>query len=281
MNVLLIGFGDLAMRLAPRLVAADYRVAGLRRSEMAFPDVKMQACDCTNPEPLVPILAGCDAVVVTLTPAAFNEEAYRRTYIAGAQALVDALNQLAVKPARILWVSSTSVYGQSNGEWVDETSETEPESFSGKCLLEAEEIIAAGPVPSTIIRFSGIYGPGRQQLINTVKGGHCAPPGPVKWTNRIHSDDCAGALQHLLDKTRAGDRIAPLYLGTDCEPVPLHEVQRWLAQRLGVSVATVPGRSARRGNRRCRNTLLLNSGYRFRYPTYIEGYGALLQDNDW
>lgn len=278
MKVLLIGFGDIASRLASRLVDSGSTVTGLRRSGGGVEDIQLVAGDCRDTELLEGLLTGQDAVVVTLTPGEFSEQGYRDSYIAGAESLVAALQRLPVKPATLLWVSSTSVYGQNHDEWVDETSDTQPRGFSGQCLLAAERIISAGPVPATIVRFSGIYGPGRGRLLDGVRAGRCVPSQPVKWTNRIHSDDCAGVLEHLLAKARGGDTLAPLYLGTDSAPTPLHEVQHWLAARLGVQLAETEEPGLSRGNRRCSNALLLGSGYRFIYPGYQEGYDALLRE---
>jgi nucleoside-diphosphate-sugar epimerase len=106
-----------------------------------------------------------------------------------------------------------------------------------------------------------------------VRGG----PG---YTNRIHRDDAAGALAHLAARPDA----APCYVGVDCEPATEADVLAWLAARLRVApsdAAPPPARARRaRGSKRCRNALLLAAGYRFRYPTYREGYAALLEARD-
>lgn len=276
LNVLLIGFGDLARRLTPRLLASGCKVSGLRRSSEVVSGVKMISGDCRDRQLLATTLTGQDAVVVSLTPGEFTEQSYQDTYVASACALADTVAAMAVKPKLILWVSSTSVYGQHQGEWVDESSPTQPKGFSGRYLLEAEHIIASGSVPATVVRFSGIYGPGRTRLVEQARRGQSAAAEPVQWTNRIHSEDCAGVLHHLLLRGLGGASLAPLYIGTDCAPVPLHEVQQWLAAQLGVTLTDVVAAGPSRGNRRCSNALLLGSGYKFLYPTYRDGYGALL-----
>ena len=134
MKVLLIGFGDLARRLAPLVAADGSEVSALRRTPGAVPGIRLFSGDCRDGALLRRALQGQDAVVVTLTPGAFTEEAYRDTYVAGARALAEALADGAVKPRRVIWVSSTSVYGQGDGEWVDESSPAEARSFSGRCL---------------------------------------------------------------------------------------------------------------------------------------------------
>ncbi|MCK9563302.1 MAG: NAD(P)H-binding protein [Bacteroidales bacterium] len=275
MKIFLIGFGDIARRLASRLVADGCDVSALRRTAMGESGIRTFRGDCRDEALLAEVLAGQEAVVVTLAPDAFTEQSYRDTYEAGARALARVLTAASAPPRQVLWVSSTSVYGESDGGWVHEATPARPQGFSGRSLLAAEDIIRRQPVPAVVVRFSGIYGPGRTRLVDQVRGGHCAPPRPPQWSNRIHSEDCAGVLHHLIRRQRAGKQLAPLYLGTDCEPVPLHEVHQWLAQRLGVAVVENPD-VAMRANRRCSNTLLLASGYRFIYPTWREGYADLL-----
>ncbi len=275
MKVLLVGFGDLASRLAPRLVADNCQVAALRRSQRGAPGVELFCGDCRDPGVLGKALAGRDVVVVTLTPGAFTEQDYRDTYVGGARALAGAIAS-GPGPGLVIWVSSTSVHGQCRGEWVDEDSITEPRSFSGRALLAAEAVVAGLPVPATVVRFSGIYGPGRTRLIEQVRRGLCAPAQPVQWSNRIHSEDCAAVLHHLIRRHASDQGLWPLYLASDCEPAPLHEVHLWLARRLGVTVTGGAPPGAARGNRRCRNKRLLASGYRFLYPSYREGYDALV-----
>ncbi len=272
MRALLLGFGDLGQRLAARLLRDGWQVTGVRRSRAQVSGVEMIAGDCRDPALLATLLAGRDLVVASLTPDSFTEEAYREAYVASARALAEALAGLADKPRLVLWVSSTSVYGQGEGEWVDEKTPPAPSGFSGRLLLAAERELAAADAPTAIVRFSGIYGGGSKRMLDQVRRGQCAPESPVQWSNRIHRDDCAGVLHHLAALALAGEPLAPVYLGTDCEPAPLHQVHRWLAEQLGVAVAVGNSAAGRRGNRRCSNRLLLESGYRFLYPSYREGY---------
>jgi nucleoside-diphosphate-sugar epimerase len=280
LKALLVGFGDLARRLSGRLLDGGWQVRGMKRNPARVAGVEMCVGDCRDVPALVDALSGVDAVVVTLTPGEFTESAYRETYVESARSLAEALARCADGPRRVLWVSSTSVYGRGDGEWVDEDTPTHPEKFSGRCLLEAEDLIRRAPVPATVVRFSGIYGPGRRRMIGKVAEGEVVPPSPPVWTNRIHSDDCAGVLYHFLEASRAGQELPPLVLGTDCEPATLHDVQCWLAEAMGVTIRGEAPPPGSRGNRRCSNQRLLAAGYRFRYPTFREGYRALLAERD-
>jgi nucleoside-diphosphate-sugar epimerase len=153
---------------------------------------------------------------------------------------------------------------------VDESSPTEPSAFNGEILLEAESVAqAAGGL---VVRFSGIYGPGRDFLLRQIAAGRArCREQPAQWTNRIHADDCAAVLAHLLEL----DRPESLYCASDCRPSPRCEVLDWLARRLG---QPQPAREIDSGGqgKRIDNRRLLASGYDFLYPDYQSGYGALL-----
>jgi nucleoside-diphosphate-sugar epimerase len=175
---------------------------------------------------------------------------------------------------RLLFASSTAVYAQSAGEWVDEASQTAPREFRGRILLEAEELVRTGPFPATVLRLGGIYGPSRTRLLDELRTGR-ARFVPGRFTNRIHRDDAAGALEHLARLPAPED----VYLGVDCDPAEERTVYAWLAERLGAPsprAAEAEPSGRRVGSKRCRNARLLAAGYRFRHPTFREGYAALL-----
>jgi nucleoside-diphosphate-sugar epimerase len=162
---------------------------------------------------------------------------------------------------------------------VDETSPAEPAHFSGTTLVEGERIVLGGPFPATVVRFAGIYGPGRTRMIEAVRSGAAIISTTQSYVNHIHRDDCAGVLRHVMNLGQPD----PFYIGVDNEPVERGAMLRWLAQRLGVPEPPVSregkGESVRamRGNKRCSNARLLTTGYAFQYPTFREGYGALIE----
>jgi len=281
MRVLIAGCGYVGGALAAELVADGHEVFGLRRGAGELPAGVVPVVADLSREVRVALPAGVEAVCYAVAPDEYTDDAYRLAYVEGPRLLLAALAEAGSSPRRILFSSSTAVYGQSGGEWVDEESETRPPGFSGRRLLEAEAALLGGSVPATIVRFGGIYGPGRTRLLESVRRGEARlrPGGPM-YTNRIHRDDCAGALRHLL----LLDEPASLYLGVDCEPAEEREVLCWLARAMGVAAplegqgpAAAAGLPLRpRGSKRCANARLLASGYRFRFPTYREGYAALL-----
>jgi nucleoside-diphosphate-sugar epimerase len=222
------------------------------------------------------LAGGYDVVIATITPGTFSEAGYRASYLAAAEALHSAVVAVESPPKLIIWASSTSVYGDHLGDWVDESATPSAKSFSGRILRQAEQVIAQLPCQSVIVRFSGIYGPGRTRLVEQVASGIGRPVAPTQWSNRIHSDDCAAVFVHLINLHSSGASLHNLYLASDCEPVTQNDLRRWLAARMGVSLqerAVAPAPS-----RRCSNSRLLDSGFSFIYPSFREGYSALLSD---
>ena len=133
-------------------------------------------------------------------------------------------------------------------------------------------------VPGTALRLGGIYGPGRTRLLENVRSGRARyRAGTPRYTNRIHRDDCAGAIAHLMQE----EAPQPLYLGVDDDPAEEVVVLRWLAGVLGApeprpEKGVGAGDRRSRGNKRCQNALLRDTGYTFHYPTFREGYTSLI-----
>jgi nucleoside-diphosphate-sugar epimerase len=275
-SVLIAGCGDLGIALGLRLRASGSDVSGLRRRPEALPAGFLRiAADLGDPGSLE-VLRGqrFGHVVLTGAPGGFEESAYRRVYVDGVRNLLGVLEG---EPG-VLMVGSTGVYHQEDGSWVDEDSPTEPRGFSGRALLEGEAWLRelAG-ARASVLRLGGIYGPGRQRLLSDVRAGRGCPPEPARFTNRIHRDDAAAILEFLLRRQAAGEALHACYLGVDCEPAPMWEVRHWIAGELGVTLDdSLAPSDARGGNKRCSNRRLLAAGYRFIYPDYRAGYGALL-----
>ena len=278
-TTLILGCGDIGMALGRELREAGHRVIGARRHPAALEGSGLEAVavDLTDPATLTR-LPDADTLVYVVSADHFDETAYRAAYLDGLTAVLGEFAGRDTPPGRVFFVSSTSVYAQRDGEMVDETSPTEPSGFSGLVMRKAEQSLIDHALPGTVVRFSGIYGPGRDRLIHQVGEGRVAPSTPIMYSNRIHRDDCAGVLVHLIGRHLAGQALEALYLGSDCEPTPLHEVMAWLATQLKVEATeTIQSPLRRRASKRCDNTRLLESGYRFRYPSYREGYAQVLK----
>lgn len=278
-QVLIVGCGYLGTALGLRLAAVGYEVWGLRRQPEGLPpSIHPVAADLAQPETLRDLPRGMDLVFYTAGSTARTEAAYHAAYVEGMHVLLEALQRQRQRPRRIFLTSSTGVYAQTHGEWVDETSPTEPTHFAGRCLLEGERVLHDGPFPATVLRLAGIYGPGRTRLIDSVRQGTAVTPsGENVYLNLIHRDDCVGALYRLMRLAYP----APLYLGVDHHPVEQGALLRWVAAQLGMPpppFETTPGhlRQARRSNKRCRNQRLVAAGYAFRHRSFRSGYAALL-----
>jgi len=275
-RVLIVGCGYVGGALATRLLVKGHEVFGLRRDPSALPPgvVGLEG-DVSEVEGVGALPAGLDSVVYAVGAKQRDEASYRAAYLDGLGHVLRALTEEGQDPSRILFTSSTSVYGQSRGEWVDESSPTHPRSFAGEIMLSAERLLHGSRFPSTVLRLGGIYGPGRTRLIDRVRGGEAvAVAETASYTNRIHRDDAAGAIAHLL----ALPDPEATYVGVDEDPADTAEVLRWIAERLGVALVETPASdSLPVGSRRCSNAALRESGFRFDYPTYREGYAALME----
>ena len=280
-RVLIAGCGYVGAALGAALDRESHAVFGLRRRAASLPwGVRPIEADLAIPSSLRELPPQLDFVFFLAAPGGRDDALYRGLYVEGLRNLLAALVEQKQRPKRVFLASSTSVYGQKDGEWVDEGSPTEPASFPGRRLLESEALLAAGPFPGTVVRFGGIYGPRRTSLVERLRSGRVVYQAePPRYTNRIHRDDCAGALRHLMQLAEP----EALYVGVDCEPAPEAAVYAWLAGVLGGPPprAGSPDETAdpeRGGNKRCRNARLLASGYAFRYPSFREGYAAVLAE---
>lgn len=263
--VVVAGAGDVGGRLAAlRARAGDEVVALRRRDATPPPGVRAMRADLAGGAGLDRLPRCPDAIVFAAAPDARDEAAYRALFVDGPRRLLDAVGGA---PARFVFVSSTAVYGEDRGEWVDEDTPPRPPAFNGRVLLDAERALAADCHGAVVLRLSGLYGPGRDHLLRRALAGE---PGRPHWTNRIHVDDAAAALSHLLDLSAP----APIYLGSDDAPAREDEVFAWLRGRRALP-AVAPAGGAESG-RRVSNCRLRASGWAPRYPDYRAGYAALL-----
>lgn len=274
-HIALIGCGDIGCRLAALLNNDGAAVHGFRRNAAALPQGitahAMDVCDAASLQVLAD--TAFDYVVITLSPDRFSEETYRQTYVGGLTNILSMLNRSRLR--RLFWVSSTSVYHQNDDSWVDEASATEPQSFSGRMQLAAEQLLAAIP-QACIVRFAGIYRDGSYRLLERMKAGELgAAVSPDPYSNRIHVDDCAGILAHLIRRDAQGLPLERVYVGSDCEPVRYSVLVHWLAQQAGLALKPEGTMAiARAGSKRCSNRRVLDSGYQFRYPDFRQGLQA-------
>ncbi len=272
MRVLIAGCGDVGSILANALLRDGHCVYGLKRNTSSLPrGVLPIRADLLNPATLADLPADIDRLVFMPTPASRDLAGYQAIFIEGWKNLWAGLKQA---PDRTLLVSSTAVYGEDNGAIVNEETEPNPTGFNGQVLLEMEQLAGRCTENLVVVRLSGIYGPGRDRLIRlAASDGLELQRLPPEFTNRIHRDDAAAVLRHLLE-IEAPDA---LYLATDDLPAPRFEVVAWLASMQGhVEPQGLAVENAGQG-KRVSNRKLLESGFRMTYPDYRTGYAAVLK----
>ena len=210
-------------------------------------------------------------MVFTLTPGESSDERYQQVYVQGTSNVLAALKGTGLE--HVIFVSSTGVYAQDKGQKVDEQSETTPVRFSGKRLLEAENLCLASEIPATIVRFAGIYHGKSVRVINDIIAGK---PSTKSYTNRIHREDCSGFIGHLLQMP--SEDLEPCYIGVDSEPVKMDEMKQWLAQQMDCEMPPVVDSIGPAGNKQCSNQRMLATGYVLKYSNYQEGYWPMLKE---
>jgi nucleoside-diphosphate-sugar epimerase len=276
-SVLIVGCGDLGARAGALLHDRGWQVAGVRRSTDRLPaGFTGHRADYTE-EGSLGFLAALepDYLLTTFNPAEMTVEGYRSGFLVAMQNTLAGLG--AHRPRGIIMVSSTRVFAEREGGWVDETSELVGDDPRALAIIEAERALLSSGHTACVVRFGGIYGAPDGRLLARIRRGELCAPEPVRYTNRIHRQDCGGFLAHLLLAMADGVAPEPVYIGVDDDPAPRFEVESWLARELGV--AARPGFRAPEspgGHKRCSNRRLHASGYRLLYPDYRSGYRAVL-----
>lgn len=262
-KILIIGCGFFGSRIGLKLANKNYNVIGVKRSISNIPsEITAISCDIVNNNlKILPLEV--DYIIYCPTPDSYNLNEYNNTYVIG---LKNILNNITIRK-KFIFISSTSVYGQLNGEMVNESSTTKPNSFSGKSILQAENTLSKYIDNYLVARFSGIYGRYKNFTIDKVTKNNIKE---IKaYTNRIHIDDCVGSILHLMFLDNLKHKI---FICSDSKPVLNIELYEFLAKKLGVDLIYNESDKPLRGNKRCSNIRLLDSGYKFKYEDYISGY---------
>jgi nucleoside-diphosphate-sugar epimerase len=276
MHVLVAGCGWLGTAVAHRLAARGDRVTCVRRdparAALAAPGVSWLALDLADPA-AGSRLPRADAIVACQSAAADSEAAYRAAYVDANRVLLDAA---AHRAAPLVYTGSTGVFGQRDGSDVDEGTPPTPASATAEVLAEAERLVlaaAAAGVRASIVRLSGLYGAGRTGMVERVRTGALAlGPGDDAWMNFCQREDAATFVLAALQAARSGG----VFHASDARPARRREVVEWISARLGVPP---PRTEAARGgpNRRVRSEATRAAlGVELRYPSFEEGFRALI-----
>jgi nucleoside-diphosphate-sugar epimerase len=274
-DALILGCGYLGRRVAARWVTAGRRVAALTRrnaAALAALGVEPIPGDILDPDSLRRIPAA-RTVLYAVGMDRGQGQTMREVYVHGLGHVLDTLP----RPERFVYVSSTGVYGQADGGWIDETAPTEPREESGQVVLEAEGLLRAKLPGAVVLRFAGIYGPDRLLRKQPLLKGEPLVGDADKWLNLIHVDDGAGAVLAADAHGTPGET----YHVADDEPVSRRNFYTLLAELLSAPPAAFevrhePGAANRRvSNRKARERL----GWAPRFPSYREGLPAAVRES--
>jgi nucleoside-diphosphate-sugar epimerase len=281
------GLGYVATALAQALGACGFVIAGTHRGEAQVATVAGQGRDAYRFDGTEPVaseaLDGTTHLLLSIPPDDAGDPVLRHH-----RALLEA------QADQLQWVgylSTTGVYGDRGGGWVDETSALQPVTARGHRRVAAEAawlaMVREFGLPVHVFRLAGIYGPGRNQL-ETIRDGtarRIVKPGQV--FSRIHVDDIVGILRASMARPRPG----AVYNLCDDEAAPPQEVVAYAARLLGrdpppeipfeAAALTPMAQSFFAESKRVSNRLVKDEfGYRFRYPSYREGLRALLANSN-
>ncbi len=285
MRVLIIGCGYVGLSLGAELVRQGHEVYGLRRSlaarePLATAGIQFLAADITQPASLAGLSSSYDWVVNLVSSSKGGAGEYRDVYLNGTRNLLGWLAD--APPKKFVYTSSTSVYGQTDGSLVKESSPTEPNTETAKLLLDTEKILMDAVTergfPATVLRVAGIYGPDRGHYLQQYLKDEARIAGKGdRILNMIHRDDVVGIMLAALKNGRPGE----IYNAVDDEPVPQIHFFRWLSETLGkwmppfASEEENAGRKRGLTNKKVSNRKLkMELGYQFKYPTFRQGYTA-------
>lgn len=260
---LIVGCGYLGRVVARRWLAAGHHVTALTRSradELSSLGIDPVVGDVTDSALRLP---AADTVLYAVGLDRSAGKSMREVYVGG------LANVLAVLPAvrRFVYVSSTSVYGQADGGWVDETAPTEPAEENGRIVLEAEQLLREQRPDAIVLRFAGIYGPGRKMRWAAVERGEPIATDPDGWLNLIHVEDGALAVLAAAERGQPG----ATYNVADDRPVVRREFYAEMAAILGAPAPRFTP-VAERTNRRISNRQMRTElGVEPRFPDFRAG----------
>ncbi|HSH98465.1 MAG: SDR family oxidoreductase [Methylophilaceae bacterium] len=278
-NILIVGCGDLGREVARLLVNDGMHITGVRRSDQAMQGCELFQADVTQPETLNTLAeTNPDTLIYCVTADAYTDDSYRSHYVDGFSNTLQAL-KFSSTLRHVFFVSSTGVYGQEIDDVLDETVLAIPKGFNGERMLQAEALLndpslVPAHVNTTILRFSGIYGPSRTRMLKLAAEPENWPASNA-WTNRIHRDDGAAFIRFLIHQVLNAQAVDQIYLVTDNLPAAQYDVLLWIAGKLGKDVSAIEVPIVQ-GNKRLNNQRMLNSGYQLIYPDYQSGYQSLI-----
>lgn len=256
-NTIVLGSGFLGAQLKK-----DFNTLGVSRS--GKDGIKADLCSAND---YISLPKDKNIIVFAASPDSSSVESYQKVYIE-ALSLSLAYARKLNKLHKFILISSTGVYGQTNGEYVEENSPCLPNRENAKVIIQAEKLLAESKLPYAIIRFAGIYGPGRNRMIEKAKLGELDLE-TCTYSNRIHVEDCSRVVSHV------AQGYENIYIGVDDSPCDTREVVLWIRKELGLENNFKLKNTNTKG-KRCLNLRLIAEDFKFKYPSFKEGYADML-----
>ncbi len=283
---IIIGCGYLGERVARRLLARGDRVIGTTRSparaeQLEAVGIEPSFIDVTAAEPgWSKVLSSAGRPSTIFWSVSVDRSAstsYRDVHVAGLGKLLDSVHAAGDPTARIVFASSTGVWGDEQGGTVTEATPATPSREAGRVLLEAEQMLAAHPAgPGTSLRFAGLYGPGRLPRLADLRAGRPIAADPDSWLNLIHVEDAASVVVAVADAASP----KPLYVVSDGRPVLRRE---WYGRAAALAGAPAPtwdigAPRSRGGDKRVDPSLVMGDlGIRLGHPDALASLPDLIE----
>lgn len=275
-KLLVIGCGKLGQKLGLLAKKTPLDLLGFKRKKITSTNIRIEQQDIFDKSFFDKVkIHSPDFILYSLSADEQSEKSYRRNYVEGLKQVIKSIKYIN-NFQHLFFVSSTSVYGDNNDQFIDEFSETSPKNFRGTILLEAENLLNTVKFNSTVLRLSGIYGSGRNYMIKLSQDAESWPK-VDRWTNRINEDDAANFIIFLLNQCLQGEIPEKLYLLTDKEPVTLFRLLNWIRQNLNLKNKINITSDSILG-KRLRSSIIPSLKFEYKYPTYKQGYKELIQE---
>jgi nucleoside-diphosphate-sugar epimerase len=272
MRILQIGCGALGSLIAQATLARGHTLTIGRRSRQAVPQgAQVLYMDVVAGEG-VSALNTIEADILLYCLAPVEGQSYQQTYVEGLRHVLANVSTACLK--HVFFISSTGIYGEQQGEWIDDDTLAKPADAEGEVMLAAERLLEGLACGHTALRVSGIYGPQRLYLLRLLQN-QARWPTRTHWTNRIHELDVAAAVVHLYQQVSDGKVLPGHCILTDGVPAAQHEVLQWLAAQQKLPVPETPPLLPQSG-KRIRNRFLQQTGFKLQFADYRAGYTSIL-----
>lgn len=272
MRILQVGCGSLGSLIAQATLAQGHELTIVRRSHKAVPaGARALYLDVVAGEGLT-ALHTIEADILLYCLAPVDGQSYQQTYVDGLRHVLAHVSRAHLK--HVFFVSSTGVYGEQQGEWIDDDTPAIPADADGQVILAAEQLLEGLACGHTALRVSGIYGPQRLYLLRLLQT-QARWPTKTHWTNRMHEQDVAAAVVHLYQLVADGRPLPNHCIITDGVPAAQHEVLQWLAAQQHVPAPKTPPLQPQSG-KRIQGRFLQQTGFKPQFADYRAGYASIL-----